>query len=514
MPIDTEHPAPAPDTVVSVDPRSGRATRTSLHTTTDDEVTAISRRAASAFPRFERAGRAGRARFLRAIAARLELHRDEIVSTAQRETGLPTARLTSEHARTCYQMRLFADVLDEGGYLEAAIDHAADTPMGPGPDLRRLLVPIGPVAVFGASNFPLAFSVPGGDTASALAAGCPVIVKAHGSHPLTSALCHQAMAEAAAETDIPADVVALVFGQDAGAALVADAHITAVGFTGSLSGAQALLRIIGDREQPIPFYGELSSINPLVVTPAAAAARGAEIARGFVTSITASGGQLCTKPGIVFVPDGPDGDVTVDSLRSALAASDHQVLLNERIHRSYLADSTALASLPAVDSVLTGTAAGPDGFSVTPMVLTLRAGDLSEASTTECFGPIAVVARYGDEAELRTGLERLPASLTGTVHAEAEESGLLAGLSELLRPKAGRLIFNGFPTGVRVSWAQTHGGPWPATNTVHTSVGTTSIRRFLRPVTWQDAPQPVLPEELRDGEHRIPLRLNGTLILP
>jgi|GEM_PF-3514307 len=185
-----------------------------------------------------------------------------------------------------------------------------------------------------------------------------------------------------------------------------------------------------------------------------------------------------------------------------------------RSARSPCSAPAALASLPAVDSVLTGTTAAPDGFGATPTVLTLRAGELSQASATECFGPFAIVARYRDEAELRTGLEVLPASLTGTVHAGPDESDRIARLSELLRPKAGRLIYNGFPTGVLVSWAQTHGGPWPATNTVHTSVGTTSIRRFLRPVTWQDAPQAVLPEELRDGEHRIPLRLNGTLIIP
>ncbi|MEU4839953.1 aldehyde dehydrogenase (NADP(+)) [Nocardia testacea] len=502
------------DAITSVDPRDGSRSATALVETTSAQVADLCAAAAAAAAAFENMGRASRGAFLRAVADELDDARELIVTTAMSETGLLRARLDGELTRSCYQMRLFADVLDEGSYLEATIDHAADTPMGPGPDLRRMLIPIGPVAVFGASNFPLAFSVPGGDTASALAAGSPVVIKAHGSHPATSAVCFEAMQRAAAATEMPDGILGIVYGQRAGADLVADPRIKAVGFTGSLAGGKALMDIIAGRTEPIPFYGELASLNPLVITEESAAARSEAIASGLITAITASAGQLCTKPGLVFVPAGDAGDALVAAMRAQLGSSDAQVVLNERIRDSYNEISTGMAAAPGVETRTTGRSPRPEGYWVSPTVLEVRAQGLSAAVTEECFGPFAVVARYDGDEELRAALDDLPASLTATIHCQPGEEQLTEALSELLRAKAGRLIYNGFPTGVLVAWAQTHGGPWPATNTTHTSVGTTAIRRFLRPVTWQDAPPQVLPPELRSADLPIPRRIDGRLTLP
>jgi NADP-dependent aldehyde dehydrogenase len=498
-------------TAVSTDPRTGEDTPVAPDTTAA-EVAETARAAAAAAPGLEALGRAGRARLLRAAADRLEAAGDEVVATADRETAIGPTRLRGELARTCYQLRLFADVAEEGSYLEATIDHAGDTPMGPGPDLRRMLVPLGPVAVFGASNFPLAFSVPGGDTASALAAGCPVVVKAHESHPATSLLAFRALRDGAADAGAPEGAVGIVLGRDAGGALVADPHIRAVGFTGSAAGARALQDIIDGRPDPIPFYGELSSINPLVITPAAADARGAEIAEGLVGSVTTAAGQLCTKPGLAFVPAGAAGDALVARMAELVGDAAPQPLLNARIHDSYGEISARLAGLGGVAVAGRGPAADGPGFGAAAALLTVAAADLRPEVAEECFGPLVVAVRYRDEDELLAALRALPGSLAAAVHAQPDDD--LDELLAVLRPRAGRILFDGYPTGVLVAWAQTHGGPWPATNTVHTSVGPTAIRRFLRPLTWQNAPERVLPPELRDADPGIPRRIDGTLHLP
>jgi NADP-dependent aldehyde dehydrogenase len=282
--------------VLSIDPRTGEAVEVVAPETTTEEVDRLCAAALAAAPGLDALGRAGRAALLRALADALEARRDDVVAVADREAALGPARLNGELTRTCYQLRLFAEVLEEGSYLEAAIDHAGETPMGPRPDLRRMLVPIGPVAVFGSSNFPLAFSVPGGDTASALAAGCPVVVKAHSSHPATSKLVFEVLSEAARKAGAQEGTLGIVYGQRAGARLVAHPAIRAVGFTGSVTGGRALLQIIEQRPDPIPFYGELSSLNPVVVTPSAAAERGDTIGRELVGSFTLGAGQFCTKP--------------------------------------------------------------------------------------------------------------------------------------------------------------------------------------------------------------------------
>jgi NADP-dependent aldehyde dehydrogenase len=500
--------------VASIDPRTGETVEVVAQETTTAEVERLCAEALAAAPALDAMGRAGRAGLLRALADALEARREDVVAVADRETGLGPTRLNGELTRTCYQLRLFGEVLEEGSYLEAAIDHAGDTPMGPRPDLRRMLLPIGPVAVFGASNFPLAFSVPGGDTASALAAGCPVIVKAHGSHPATSQLVFDVLVEAARAAGAPEGTLGIVHGLQAGADLVAHPAIRAVGFTGSVNGGKALLDIIERRPDPIPFFGELSSLNPLIVTPTAATERGEQIGKELVGSFTLGAGQFCTKPGLAFVPAGPEGDAVVDAMAEAVRGTDAPTLLNEGIAASYGRISAGLAALPGVETVAQGGQPQDAGFRATPLLLQTSAADLPHEVTEECFGPVAVVARYEDEKALFAALDAMPSSLTATVLRGQGETELPLAVSRELRPRAGRLVYDAYPTGVAVSWAQHHGGPWPSTNSQHTSVGTTAIRRFLRPVTWQGAPQELLPEELTDGFQGIPRRIDGTLQLP
>jgi NADP-dependent aldehyde dehydrogenase len=500
-------------TLPTTDPRSGATRDTGIEPTSDAAVAEITHAADAAFRVLRARPRSWRSGLLRALADGLEERRAELVATAEEETGLAgSPRLDGELTRSAFQLRLFADAVDEGGYLEATIDHAGDTPMGPGPDIRRMLVPIGPVAVFGASNFPFAFSVVGGDTASALAAGNPVIVKAHGSHPLTSRASFEALRDAADAYGAPAGTIGIVYGQRAGGTLVADPRVAAVGFTGSLATGRILLDIIEKRERPIPFYGELSSLNPLIVTPEAAATRGDEIADGLFGSFTASAGQLCTKPGIAFLPRTAAADTLVSSLVSRADGAAPQPLLNSRIHGSFEDIADRLVSAGRARRLVTPHA-GDEGFSVTPGVLEIDARDMTPAVAEEAFGPLIVLARYDDFDEVRAGLAAVPDSLTATIHAEDSELDAVAPLAAELQELVGRLVFNGYPTGVRVSWGQHHGGPWPATNTAHTSVGVTAIRRFLRPVAWQGAPEALLPEELRDDFDGVPRRVDGELRL-
>jgi NADP-dependent aldehyde dehydrogenase len=470
--------------VVSIDPRTGEAVEVVAQETTTAEVDRLCAAALAAAPALEALGRTGRAGLLRALADGLEARREDVVAVADRETGLGTTRLNGELTRTTYQLQLFAEVLDEGSYLEATIDHAGATPMGPRPDLRRMLVPIGPVAVFGASNFPLAFSVPGGDTEAARGAGAPD------------------------------GTLGIVHGVQAGADLVAHPAIRAVGFTGSVNGGKALLAIIEQRTDPIPFFGELSSLNPVVVTPQAAGERGAQIGGELVGSFTLGAGQFCTKPGLAFVPSGPEGDAVVSAMAEAVRGTTAQILLNEGIATSYGRGAAVLAELPGVETVAVGAREDDAGFRATPLLLTTTAAELPHEVTEELFGPVSVVARYDDEKELFTALDAMPSSLTATVLRGEGETELPLAVSQELRTRAGRIVYDAYPTGVAVSWAQHHGGPWPSTNSQHTSVGTSAIRRFLRPVTWQGAPEEVLPAELTDDYQGIPRRVDGVLQLP
>jgi NADP-dependent aldehyde dehydrogenase len=500
--------------VTTTNPRTGVTTDAGIEETSTAALDAMVERAAGAAPTLEELGRERRARLLEAVADALESRKEDLVATCDEETGLGETRLNGELARAAYQFRMFADALREGSYLEAMIDHAAQTPIGPGPDLRRILRPIGPVAVFGASNFPFAFSVAGGDTASALAAGCPVVIKAHDSHPVTSLRSFEAIESALSKAGAPEGTVGLVFGQDAAGRLISHPRIQAVGFTGSVHTGRVLLDIINKRETPVTFYGALSSINPLVVTPGAVRARGDEIAQGLFGSVTGSGGQFCTKPGLAFVPNGPEGDTLVEKLTALTEEASGFVLLNQRIKESYESISERLVGHGARLSGRGTVDGDAGGFLAAPTLLTTSAQELTAELAEECFGPLVVVARYDDTDQLAGSFEAIPPSLTATIHSEEAEDEVTAELTRLLEPRVGRMIYNGYPTGVRVSWAQHHGGPWPSTNSQHTSVGVTAVRRFLRPFVWQNAPESLLPDELRDGPVDIPRRVDGELVLP
>ncbi|MFK0003985.1 aldehyde dehydrogenase (NADP(+)) [Paenarthrobacter sp. NPDC090522] len=501
-------------TIAGTNPYTGKRLEPIATESSDVDVDRIARGSRSTFGYLRKLGREGRARLLESIADAVDIGAEGLIKAADEETGIGTTRLAAELNRSTYQMRFFAEVLREGSYLEATIDTAGQSPMGPRPDLRRILQPIGPVAVFGSSNFPFAFSILGGDTASALAAGCPVVLKAHSSHPKTSELSHDVMVAAARNFGAPDGTIGIVFGQDAGSALVRHPLIQAVGFTGSLSGGTALLNVINSRPQPIPFYGELSSLNPLIVTPNAAMERGAEIGARLAASITTSAGQLCTKPGVAFVSEGPDGDALVRALAEELSAITVAPLLNQRIFEEYGSITSALDDLDGVQRITPRVAQAEKGFHVSPAVFSIKASKLGPEVVRECFGPSALIVRYSTLPELESALTTMLGSLTVTIHFGTGDENLTARLTELSVPFAGRILYNDYPTGVNVSWAQTHGGPWPSTNTLHTSVGSTAVRRFLRPVTFQDAPASLLPDELQDGPNTIPRRMNGRLTLP
>jgi NADP-dependent aldehyde dehydrogenase len=463
-------------------------------------------------------GRGGRAAMVRAMADALEADRELLVETADRETALGPTRLNGELTRTTFQLRFFADVVDDGAYLEATIDHAGDTAMGPRPDLRKLLRPIGPVAVFGASNFPFAFSVPGGDTASALAAGCAVVIKGHEAHPRTSQLCAEALRRGATTANVSADVVSLVLGRDAGTGLVLDPNIRAVGFTGSLSGGRALHDLASIRPDPIPFYGELGALNPLVVCPSAAAGRSADIATGLANSFTLGVGQFCTKPGLAFIPAGSHGDNLVTSLAEAVNAKSASVMLNARVQQGFVDGTAALLTLPGVTEVAAAQpTATQEGWWGTPLLLQVSPAALDGAVLDECFGPVLVIVRYGGEDDLFALIENIGPALTASIHADDDDLPLARHLVETFAGRVGRVVWNGYPTGVAVAWAMHHGGPYPATtDALHTSVGASSIRRWLRPVAYQDVPQELLPAELVDvpaAPQRVPRRVDGHLEL-
>lgn len=469
-----------------------------------DEVDRLARAAAAAFGSTGSADDDARARWLRTAADRLEERREELAALAHSETALPVARLEGEVDRTTAQLRMFAAVVEEGAYLEAIIDHAEPGATPPRPDLRRILVPLGPVAVFAASNFPFAFSVAGGDTASALAVGCPVIVKAHPGHPATSRLTAEVVSAALAEAGAPEGAFALVEGHEAGVALVEHPSIRAVGFTGSTAGGRALFDRAAARPDPIPFYGELGSINPVVVTPGADAARGDELAAGLAASFQLGAGQFCTKPGLVFVPIG-------SRLESALPArvdADPRTLLTASISAGFADGVEALAALEGVELVSGSTEGARSARPVVVATDLATALGSTEEIFGEVFGPATVLVRYEDPALLPAAMAELEGTLTTTIHSEADESvdALVAAASSI----AGRVLFSGWPTGVAVTWSQHHGGPWPATTSTFTSVGATAVRRFQRPIVFQDAPEHVLPAALRESNpRRVPRRVDG-----
>ncbi|TWE14203.1 aldehyde dehydrogenase (NADP(+)) [Prauserella muralis] len=430
-----------------------------------------------------------RAAALDAVADALDGAAGELVPLAQQESHLPEARLRGELGRTTFQLRLFARQVREG--FEVIADEAdPDWPVGPRPALRRVLVPLGPVVVFAASNFPFAFSVAGGDTASALAAGCPVAVKAHPGHPRLSDATGEIVARALTGAGAPEGTFAVFHGDEAGRDAVLDPRVKAVAFTGSLRGGRALFDLAMSRPEPIPFYGELGSVNPVFVTPAAAEARAGEIASGYVDSFTMGAGQFCTKPGLLVVPSESGlAEAAAERVRAKAAAP----LLNERIATGYTAGLGRLTGHADVRVLVRG-AETEDGPA--PTLLATTASALLEHGDelgAECFGPVSLVVRYDDEEQLLAVARSLEGQLTGTVHGE-ESDAVAPSLLEELAARAGRVLWNGWPTGVSVTHAMHHGGPYPATTSpLHTSVGTTATARFLRPVAFQNVPKQLMP---------------------
>lgn len=480
-----------------VDPRTGRPGDLEVHEAGVEEVEEAAREAAEAF-RVLRSWPPHRlGELLRACADSLEGIREPLLERADRETALGISpRLTAELTRTTEQLRAFARMVEEGWHLEAIIDHAAEGR----PDVRRMLIPLGPVAVFGASNFPLAFSVPGGDTASALAAGCPVVAKAHPSHPGTSEQCGRAISEAVRSVGAPPGTFSMVQGisPEVGRALVLAPEIRAVGFTGSLAAGRTIHELGATRPEPIPVYSEMGSLNPVFVSRGAAAQRSEEIARGYAASMTLGVGQFCTKPGLAFLAAGAE-EPFLESLVAELSGMEPAVMLNEGIFRAFRERLAETSRLPGVQMVLEA-ADGEEGFACSPGLLRadldsfLRHERLSE----EHFGPVSVVVT-ADPDRMVEAARRLPGSLTATIHALPGEVEELRPLQEELVGHAGRIIWNGYPTGVAVVPSMHHGGPYPATtNPLHTSVGMTAVRRFLRPVAFQDVPAGALPPALRD----------------
>jgi NADP-dependent aldehyde dehydrogenase len=500
--------------IVSIDARSGTEREWRVEPTTLSEVSEAVERAIAASSWLESQGRERRSQLLELIAQALEANVDELTELADSETALGLPRLRSEIGRTSFQLRFMGTVAVEGSYLEVSIEHAAATGLGNQPDLRRMNVPIGPVAVFGSSNFPFAFSLPGGDTASALAAGCPVLVKAHSSHPQLSMRISELFKDVLQSLDAPPGVFQVVFGRDAGAALVKHPGVRAIGFTGSVLGGRALFDAAASRPVPIPFYGELGSVNPLVVTSLAAIERAETIAEGIAGSMTVGAGQFCTKPGLFLVPTGPAGTKLVDHLADALSSVSPAVLLSGSI-----TDSFAVGVNQVIDDPQTVVRfRGKDApRKVAPVLVEIEArafeGGTKQLLSEEYFGPFGVVVRWSSLDQIARILAELPPALTGTVHSGGNADPELKAVTNMLISRSGRLVFDEYPTGVAVAWGMNHGGQYPASTSNSTSVGASSISRWLRPMAYQNAPSTVLPTELND-ETQLPHRVNGALRIP
>lgn len=445
-----------------------------------------------------------RAEFLERIADGIAGLGDALIERAHQESGLPKARLEGERARTVGQLKLFAQVVRDGRWLSATLDSALpDRKPLPRSDLRLQKIPLGPVAVFGASNFPLAFSVAGGDTASALAAGCPVVVKAHGAHLGTSEMVGRVIQHVAKEMGMPDGVFSLVLGAGnaIGEALVAHPAIRAVGFTGSRGGGTALMRIAAARREPIPVYAEMSSINPVFVFPEALAARGETMARAYVDSLALGAGQFCTNPGLVFAIRGPALDAFIATASEAVTGKPAQTMLTDGIQQAYARGEGRLMATEGVTTAARGAKeTGPTQARAALFVTDAKTFLSTRALEDEVFGPASIVIACDDEAQLLAVAAHVEGQLTVTLQMDAGDVALARKLVPVLEQKAGRLLVNGYPTGVEVSHAMVHGGPYPATSDSRTtSVGTMAIERFLRPVCYQDFPADLLPEALADN---------------
>lgn len=499
-------------------PLDGSRLEPAFHEATERDVDRALALADEACPELRKVSAEARAAFLEKIAEEVLALGDELLDRAHREAGAPLVRLTGERMRTVNQLRLFADVVREGSWCDARIDPALpDRQPIPRPDLRRMLVPLGPVIVFGASNFPLAFSVPGGDTASAFAAGCPVIVKAHPAHPGTSELVADAIVRAVEACGLPEGTFSMLHGGvEIGHALVRHPLARAVAFTGSQRAGRALFDTAASRPEPIPMFAEMGSVNPVFILAGALRERGAQIAEGFKNAMTLGVGQFCTKPGLVFASGGPDLQAFAAALATAIEAAPPGTMLHAGICRTFYKGLDALANVPGVTSLATADVEadharteGAAAVFATDLENFLRRPELSE----ELFGPAALLVDSPDSEGLLRAARQLHGQLTATVHGSAEDIETHSELLAILERKAGRLIVNGFSPGVEVSPSMHHGGPYPATTDArYTSVGTAAIQRFARPVCWQNFPATALPVELRDENPRGLMRLvNGKL---
>ncbi|RRQ25091.1 aldehyde dehydrogenase (NADP(+)) [Rhodococcus sp. Eu-32] len=501
--------------VHGIDPSTGENLEPSYKHGDLGQVEQATSAAAAAFDAYRSTSSQSRAQFLDTIADNIAALGETLIDRAVAESGLPKARITGEVARTTGQLRLFASVLREGSWNGARIDPAIPdrTPL-PRADIRQRKVPLGPVVVFGASNFPLAFSVAGGDTASALAAGCPVIVKAHDAHPGTSELVGRAVSDAVASTGMPAGTFSLLYGsgRTLGTALVTDPRVKAVGFTGSRSGGTALVAAAAGRREPIPVYAEMSSINPVFVLSAALDSRGADLGRAFVGSLTMGSGQFCTNPGLVIAVDGPGLDTFVEAARAAVSEAAPTTMLTPNIAASYASGVEELGK--SATELARGTETdAPNACRAALFTTDADTFVTSEIEQQEVFGASSLIVRCRDAQQVRDVAARLEGQLTATIHSDDADHAEAGKLLSTLELKAGRILFDGWPTGVEVGHAMVHGGPFPATSDSRTtSVGSLAIERFLRPVAYQDVPKSLLPSAIADGNpDGIWRRVDGTL---
>ena len=487
-------------TLQSHDASTGEALPYRFHQATAEEVNAAAQAAATAYPTFRNLSAARRAGFLDAIATELDALDESFIALVCRETALPAGRIQGERARTSGQMRLFATMLRRGDFYGARIDRALpDRQPLPRPDLRQYRTGLGPVAVFGASNFPLAFSTAGGDTASALAAGCPVVFKAHSGHMATADYVADAITRAARKTGMPEGVFSLLYGS-VGETLVKHPAIQAVGFTGSLRGGRALCDMAAARPQPIPVFAEMSSINPVLLMPEALKARGEKIAADLSASVVLGAGQFCTNPGLVLGIRSPEFTAFLDRFAGLMNEQPAQTMLNAGALKSYCQGLDHLRAHPGITH-LAGTE--QQGNQARPQLFKADASLLingDELLQEEVFGPTTLVVEVADRAELIQALHGLRGQLTATLMVEDSEVATQSDVLALLEQKVGRVLFNGYPTGVEVCDAMVHGGPYPATSDARgTSVGTLAIDRFLRPVCFQNCPDSLLPDALKNS---------------
>lgn len=489
--------------IQAVNPATNEALEPVWQGATANDVDNAAKLAWDAYVSFRETSPEARAGFLEACADEILALGDELVERAVAETGLPRARIEGERGRTMNQLRLFASVVRAGHYLEARIDPAMpDRQPMPRVDLRMRMVPLGPVAVFGASNFPLAFSVAGGDTAAALAAGCPVVVKAHSAHPGTSELVGRAIQKAVADCQLHEGVFSLIYGAGivAGQSLVAHPRIKAVGFTGSRSGGTALMEIAANRPVPIPVYAEMSSINPVFLMPNALRNRGEEIGKALVGSLLMGAGQFCTNPGLIFALEGDDFEGFLNAAKEEISKAGPQTMLTPGIHQAYCSGVEQFADNPQVTKVATGQDSGQPNQCQARLFLTSAEAFLDdERLSAEIFGSSSLVVKCKDIAEFRKVANNLEGQLTITLQLDESDHEAARELLPILEDRAGRILCNGYPTGVEVGHAMVHGGPYPATSDGRTtSVGSLAIQRFIRPVCYQDLPESLLPEALKD----------------